>query len=119
MEKTIFGIKGKVFYCVCSDYSTGDLYFMEELMPHDIIGQKLDVAPPVYEIIISNEKDFMDFIDYSLMESDFRTISITEEIHERWKNESWEPGIFIGNFDSGGDEELQKQITESLKNGYN
>ena len=120
MKKTIFGITGKVFYVIATDYSTGYFYFWEDLMPDDIIGQRLEVAPPIKEITISNEKDFIDFLDFCSMQSDFRTFSITEEIPERFLNEEWTPGLFIGNFDVGEDKELQKEILENIKlKGYN
>ena len=110
MKKTMFGITGKVFYVVCTDYATGDFFFFEELMPDDIIGSNLELAPPLYEIIIDTEYTFKDFIACSLMESDFRLVSITEELPERFKDESWDAGIFIGNYDGGGDKKFQKKF---------
>lgn len=52
MKDTMFGITGKVFYVLAADYSTGDLYYMKEIFPDNLVklGCRVETLSGQYPI---------------------------------------------------------------------
>ena len=120
MKETMFGITGKVFYVLAADYSTGDLYYMKEIYPDNIVelGCVFEYGGQSIEVV--SEKTFEKAVFFLLRVSDFNPISFSEEMPRSFIGHEKDilPGLFIGNYEPT-DEEHQKKILKEIElNGY-